>query len=69
MTYFNWRGQAMPESRPETGRIAGTSAGNETIQAPAGDTSVSGEGGGDVLIGSSGDNREWITDQRDVVRE
>ncbi|RAK58446.1 hypothetical protein DJ021_00845 [Phenylobacterium hankyongense] len=69
MTYYNYRGVAMPESATESGRIVGTSAGGETITAPAGDTSISGEGGGDVLIGSSGDNRFWITDPKDVVQE
>ncbi|MDB5466928.1 MAG: exsH [Phenylobacterium sp.] len=69
MTYYNWRGQPMPESAPEQGRIAGTAAGGETMTAPAGATSVSGEGGGDLLIGSSGDNRLWITDPHDVVQE
>ena len=37
MTYYNARGVAMPESRAESGRLVGTSAGNETIQAGAGD--------------------------------
>jgi beta-glucanase (GH16 family)/Ca2+-binding RTX toxin-like protein len=69
MPYFNSRGVAMPESAPESGRVAGTSAGGETIQAPAGNTSVSGEGGGDVLIGSSGDNRFWITHPNDRIVE
>jgi beta-glucanase (GH16 family) len=69
MVYYNARGQAMPESATETGRVAGTAAGNETITAPAGHTSVSGEGGGDLLIGSSGDNRHWITHPNDRVQE
>jgi beta-glucanase (GH16 family) len=69
VTYYNYRGQAMPESATETGRIAGTSAGGETMVAPAGNTSVSGEGGGDLLIGSAGDNRFWITDPNDVIQE
>ncbi|MCR5875230.1 family 16 glycosylhydrolase [Phenylobacterium sp. J426] len=69
MVYYNARGQAMPESAKETGRVAGTAAGNETITAPAGNTSVSGEGGGDLLIGSSGDNRHWITHPNDRVQE
>src|SRR5688500_9434577 len=69
MVYYNARGQAMPESAPEQSRISGTSAGNETVVAPAGHSSVSGEGGGDLLIGSSGDNRHWITDPKDRVQE
>jgi beta-glucanase (GH16 family) len=69
VTYYNYLGQPMPESATETGHINGTSAGNETIVAPAGDTSVAGNGGGDVLVGSSGDNRFWITDPKDVIQE
>ena len=69
MTYFNYLGQPMPETPAETGNISGTSAGNETITAPAGDTSVSGQGGGDLLIGSSGGNRFYLTDPRDRVQE
>ena len=63
MTYYNSRGVAMPETEPEQGRIAGTSAGNETMYAPdAPGSSVSGEGGGDLLIGNSYGNRYWIND-------
>jgi beta-glucanase (GH16 family) len=69
MTYYNSRGVAMPESAPEQARIAGTSAGNETINAPAGHSSLSGEGGGDLLIGNNMDNRHWITHPTDRVVE
>lgn len=69
MPYFNSRGVAMPESAPESGRVQGTSAGGETITAPPGNTSVAGEGGGDTLIGSAGDNRFWITHPKDVIIE
>lgn len=69
MTYFNSRGTAMPESTPEQGRIAGTSVGNETINAVAGPSSLSGEGGGDLLIGNNFDNRHWITNPYDRVVE
>jgi beta-glucanase (GH16 family) len=69
VTYFNVRGVAMPESAPEQARIAGTAAGNETINAPAGNSSLSGEGGGDLLVGNSFDNRHWITHPRDRVLE
>src|SRR5689334_20229302 len=69
MPYYNARGVAMPESRPESGNLRGTSAGNETITAGAGDISISGEGGGDLLIGSSGDNHIFITDPKDRVQE
>ncbi|MCR5880875.1 hypothetical protein [Phenylobacterium sp. J367] len=69
MTYFNARGMAMPESAPEQARVAGTAAGNETITAAPGASSLSGEGGGDVLIGNSSDNRHWITHPKDRVVE
>ncbi|WP_309090936.1 Calx-beta domain-containing protein, partial [Phenylobacterium sp.] len=69
MPYYNARGEAMPETPLTNSRAAGTSAGNETITAPAGDSSVSGEGGGDLLIGSSGNNRIWITHPNDRVIE
>lgn len=69
MAYYNFHGVLMPESGPETGNIKGTSAGGETIRAPAGNTAISGEGGGDILIGSTGDNRYFITDANDVIKE
>ncbi|MCR5879331.1 Calx-beta domain-containing protein [Phenylobacterium sp. J367] len=69
MTYYNSRGIAMPESAAEQARVAGTSAGNETINAPAGHSSLSGEGGGDLLIGNNLDNRHWITHPTDRVVE
>ncbi len=69
MSYFNARGVAMPESAPEQARIAGTAVGGETIYAPAGHSSLSGEGGGDVLIGNNLDNRHWITHPKDRVVE
>jgi len=70
MPYINARGQVMPETEAEQGRISGTSAGNETINAPnAPGSSLSGEGGGDLLIGNGFGNRFWITDTRDRVQE
>ena len=69
MTFYNVRGIAMPESRPESGRLSGTAAGNETITAGTGDISLSGESGGDLLIGSTGDNRFFITSLLDRVQE
>ena len=69
MTYYNYLGQAMRESAPEQSHIDGTAAGNETIQAPAGNSSIAGDGGGDLLIGSSGDNRFYINDTRDRIQE
>jgi beta-glucanase (GH16 family) len=59
----------MPESVAEQGRVSGTAAGGETITASAGAMSLSGEGGGDVLIGNAGDNRFWTTDLRDRIVE
>ncbi len=69
MAYLNYKGVAMPESGDETDRLMGTTAGGETIQAGSGNVSLAGDGGGDTLIGSSGDNRFFITDPHDVVIE
>jgi Ca2+-binding RTX toxin-like protein len=69
VTYYNARGEAMPESAAEQARIAGTAVANETINAPAGHSSLSGEGGGDLLIGNNLDNRHWITHPKDRVVE
>ncbi|HEY8618249.1 MAG TPA: hypothetical protein VIL67_18615, partial [Phenylobacterium sp.] len=69
MTYYSSRGVAMPVSAPEQARVAGAAVGNETINAPAGHSSLSGEGGGDLLIGNNLDNRHWITDPKDRVVE
>jgi Ca2+-binding RTX toxin-like protein len=69
VSYYNYKGIVMPETPAEQGNIRGTSAGNETIQAPDGPSSVSGEGGGDTLLGSNGGNRFWITDAHDKVVE
>ena len=68
MVYYNSRGQAMPETPLTDARAAGTSAGNETITAPAGDSSVSGEADGDLLIGSTGWNRILITPRSERVQ-
>ena len=59
----------MPETAPEQSHIDGTSAGGETIQAPAGNSSIAGDGGGDRLVGSSGDNTFFIDSPLDVVVE
>jgi len=69
VTYFNYLGQPMPETAAEQSHIDGTAAGGETIQAPAGNSSIAGDGGGDKLIGSSGDNTFFIDDPHDVVVE
>ncbi|MFC3069484.1 family 16 glycosylhydrolase [Phenylobacterium soli] len=66
VTYYNYLGQAMPESANGPG-VYGTSAGGETLTAPAGPSSVDGNGGGDRLVGSSGDNTFYVRDPHDVV--
>ena len=69
MTYFNYLGQPMPETALEQSHVDGTTAGNETVQAPAGNSSIAGDGGGDLLIGSSGDNTFFLDDPHDRVQE
>lgn len=70
MPYVNSRGLVMPETEAEQARTVGTAAGNETIQAPdAPGSSLSGEGGGDVLVGNAYGNRHWITHPADRVVE
>src|SRR4051812_45679753 len=70
MPYYNYLGVLMPEGGGESDdHLKGTSVGNETLTAPAGNASLSGEGGGDKMIGSSGDNHFFITNPRDVVVE
>ncbi|MDB5442177.1 MAG: exsH, partial [Phenylobacterium sp.] len=72
MPYYNYLGQPMPETGPEdngNNHVLGTSAGNETLQAPEHNSSVAGAGGGDKLIGASGDTTFWITDPKDIVVE
>lgn len=67
MTYYNYLGQPMAESAGGPA-VYGTSAGGETLTAPAGPSLVDGEGGGDLLIGSSGDNTFIVRSPGDVVR-
>ncbi|MDB5416776.1 MAG: exsH, partial [Phenylobacterium sp.] len=67
MTYFNYLGQPMAESANGPG-VFGTSAGGETLTAPAGPSVVDGNGGGDLLIGSNGDNTFYVKDPNDIVR-
>ncbi|HEV2533293.1 family 16 glycosylhydrolase [Phenylobacterium sp.] len=67
MTYFNYLGQAMAESASGPG-VFGTSAGGETLTAPAGPSLVDGNGGGDLLIGSNGDNTFEVRDPNDIVQ-
>jgi serralysin len=67
VTYFNYLGQPMAESASGPG-VFGTSAGGETLTAPAGPSVVDGNGGGDLLIGSNGDNTFIVKDPHDIVR-
>jgi Ca2+-binding RTX toxin-like protein len=69
LPYLNYLGAAMAETAAESSHIDGTAAGNETITAPAGNSSAAGDGGGDLLIGSGGDNTFFINSPKDVVRE
>ena len=69
MPYFNYLGQAMPESASPTNNIYGSSSGNETLTAPAGPSSVDGQGGiNDVFIGSSGDNIFYLKNPTETVQ-
>ena len=69
MTYYNYLGQAMPQSASPTSNVYGTSAGDETLTAPTGPSAVdSGGGPNDLLIGSSGDNIFYVKDPSDVVQ-
>jgi Ca2+-binding RTX toxin-like protein len=67
VSYFNFLGQAMPESASGSG-VFGTSVGGETLTAPPGPSAVDGNGGGDTLIGSNGDNTFYVKDPHDIVR-
>jgi len=67
VTYLNYLGQPMAEAANGPG-VFGTGAGGETLTAPAGPSSVDGNGGGDLMIGSNGDNTFIVRDPGDVVR-
>jgi beta-glucanase (GH16 family) len=68
VSYFNFLGQPMPESADPVRNIFGTSAGGETLTAPAGPSAVDSNGGaGDVLVGSAGDNIFYVKDPTDSV--
>jgi beta-glucanase (GH16 family) len=66
--YLNYLGQVMAESQSGGPGVFGTSAGGETLTAPPGPSVVDGNGGGDLLIGSSGDNIFYVKDPHDVVQ-
>jgi beta-glucanase (GH16 family) len=65
--FLNYLGKVMPVSAKDTSHVDGTPAGGEVLYAPPGPSAVSGDGGGDTLIGSKGDNTFWITDPNDVI--
>ena len=69
MTYYNYKGVAMPESASPVNNVYGTSAGGETLRAPNGPAGVDSNGGKyDVLIGGSGDDTFWVKDYTDQVQ-
>src|SRR5262245_6926943 len=69
MTYYDAHGAAMPESVAPINTVYGTTAGGETLTAPPGPSGVSGEGGGDLLIGNTGDITFWVKDRHDQVQQ
>ncbi|HVA12435.1 MAG TPA: family 16 glycosylhydrolase, partial [Stellaceae bacterium] len=69
MTYYNYLGVAMPESANPTASLSGNDpAGGDVWTAPPGPSSVAGDGGGDTLIGNTGDITFYITNPHDVVQ-
>ena len=69
MAYLNYRGDPMPQSASPTSSVYGSTAGGETLTAPAGPSAVdSGGGPHDLLIGASGDNIFYVRDASDVVQ-
>ncbi|MDB5445782.1 MAG: exsH [Phenylobacterium sp.] len=69
MPYLNFRGAPMPEASAPASTVTGTSAGGETLTAPAGPSAVDPGGGpGDAMIGSNGDNIFYIRDPTDTVQ-
>ena len=68
MTYYNYLDQPMPESANPTSFVTGNDPqGGEVWTAPPGPSSVSGDGGGDTLVGSDGDNIFYITNPNDII--
>jgi beta-glucanase (GH16 family) len=68
MTYYNYLDQPMPESANATSFVTGNDPqGGEVWTAPPGPSSVSGDGGGDTLVGSDGDNIFYITNPNDII--
>jgi beta-glucanase (GH16 family)/Ca2+-binding RTX toxin-like protein len=68
-TYYNYLGQPMPVSANPTSSVTGNDPnGGETWTAPPGPSSVAGDGGGDTLVGNTGDITFYITNPHDVVQ-
>ncbi len=69
MPYLDYLGDPMPVSAAPASSVSGTSAGGETLTAPAGPSAVdSGGGPGDLMVGSSGDNVFYVRDRTDQVQ-
>ncbi len=67
-TYLNYLGQPMPQSADPTSTVEGNDPnGGDTWTAPAGPSSVQGGGGGDTLVGNTGDTTFIVTSPNDVV--
>lgn len=65
MPYYNSRGALMPESAKDVRAVTGTGA-RETLSAPEGPSLVVGNGGGDLIYASNGDNTFWM-DRHDTL--
>ncbi|HEX4192821.1 MAG TPA: glycoside hydrolase family 16 protein, partial [Stellaceae bacterium] len=69
-TYLNYLGQPMPQSADPTSSVTGNDPnGGDTWTAPPGPSSVQGDGGGDTLVGNTGDTTFIITNPHDVVED
>ena len=67
-TYLNYLGQPIPQSADPTSSVNGNDPnGGETWTAPTGPSSVQGGGGGDTLVGNTGDTTFIVTNPHDVV--
>jgi beta-glucanase (GH16 family)/Ca2+-binding RTX toxin-like protein len=66
--YYNSRGVLMPESAKDIRAVNGTAA-KETLYAPEGPSVVVGNGGGDVIHASAGDNIFWLSRDDTVIAQ
>ena len=67
-TYLNYLGQPIPQSADPTSSVTGNDPnGGEAWTAPTGPSSVQGGGGGDTLVGNTGDTTFIVTNPHDVV--